>query len=202
MNNKLILVMTLGLILMAQAFPHSPPTAPGEIYVIAKINSYQQGKMKLQSQGQTLSHAFQLKDPALSKVLEAMGPDEEAILEGHISYETHRQNDSVELKPIFIIDAIRPISLKKLGKMQDFKPEAKPITFQLEKAAYAPQGFKASDQVVGSITITATILLLKALSTSAREPGIKNQLENNLIFSAGALATGAFLIDQMKAGKD
>jgi hypothetical protein len=187
---------------LAQAQNIQPSdSSPHSVYVIAKINRAGGKVTKKNAQGDQVTVQFQVKKPELLKILEALGPEEEAILEGDIIYETSKKDDRVSMQPIFLIEDIRPISLKKIGKMDDFVPEKQSMTFELSKNRPQSPGFQTTGEVVGAVTLTATVLLLKSLTANKNEVGSKRKIEDTAIFSAGALATGSFLWDQLRLKK-
>jgi hypothetical protein len=145
----------------------------------------------------SLQHAMKFKDAALSQKLKQLAPDEEVLLQGEIFYEKVKGTDG-QLQPVFVIDSVRPISLRKLGKMDDFKVSEKTVTFTLKNPNFAPKALNMPEKAVGAITMTASILMLKSLTTNAAtEPRGRDQMNSALIFSAGALAAGSFILEEL-----
>lgn len=172
---------------------------PQEVKVIAKINSFKQGNLTIHQGADSLRQPIRFANPAVEKAVKELTPDEEVILSGKLIYEKQGVADSFQIRTIFIIHEVKAISLKRLGNMDNFVVAERPVTFDLTPKAYAPGSLPASAEVVGSITITASILLLKALTAKNSGPSLNNDLNSGLIFSAGALATGSFIMEQLKS---
>lgn len=170
-----------------------------EIKVLARI-SKQTSSFKTISPNKSQDIPFRLEDHDLEKTLKGLSLNEEALLVGHISQEKIRHQDKLVFRPIFVIKEIHPISLKELGKMKDFNIEPAPIELK-SIASYAPRGLEVSNKTIGAITITASILLLKSLASSKSISTLNDKTENALIFSAGALATGAQIFEDLSGKK-
>jgi hypothetical protein len=145
----------------------------------------------------SLQHAMKFKDAALSNTIKNLAPEEEVLLQGEIYYEKVKGTDG-QLRPVFVIESVRPISLKKLGKMDDFKVSDQPITFELKAPANGPKALNMPEKAVAAMTLTASLLMLKSQTTnSATEPKGRDQMNSALIFSAGALAAGSFILEEL-----
>ena len=199
MNALKSILFTLILLLPLKLLASSAQDLPQEVKVMAKINSFKEGNLTIHQGADSLRQPIRFANPDVEKVIQKLTPDEEVILSGRLIYEKQGQADSFQIRTIFVIHEARAISLKKLGNMDNFVMAERPVTFDLTPKAYAPGSLPASAEVVGSITITASILLLKALATKSTDPNLKNDLNTGLIFSAGALATGTFIMEQLKS---
>lgn len=164
-------------------------TAPEKVTVVIRIQSMKEG---------SLGHALRIKDKKTQEQFNSLSSEEEVLLQGYVEYEQQKRDGTISIQPTFIVESIKPVSLKKLGKMEDFKVEEKTVSFKLEPAPYQPRGFQASPQVTGAITITAAVLLLRSLTAPKNEPQVLKEGNNGILFSAGALATGVFVWDQVK----
>ena len=141
-----------------------------------------------------------LKNKELEKVISQMGPDGEALVKGHITYQATTIEGQAKLEPIFIIESINPISLKLLGKIKppDDNELANNI-FRSPDKKYAPFSIPVTTEVASALTLTTSVLLLQSLTASANQPQVEQQLNTGLFLFAGALATGVFIYDQIKS---
>lgn len=169
-----------------------------DIHVLAKINSVG-NQVKVTQQGEQAPFLIKLKNPELEKKIKELRPDDEALLVGEIIYEKVAK-DSSKLEPVFMIKEIKPVSLNRLG-LNEYKVDEPNIVFKSINPAYGPKGITVSPEVSSTIILTGSILLLKSMTATAAEPNVSNTIQNNLIFSAGALATGLFIWDQLKLKK-
>jgi hypothetical protein len=138
-----------------------------------------------------------LKDISLKKTISTLSPGDDALIEGHIIYESTMKEGQKKLKPVFLIESIHPISLQRLGKIDlkemDQEIHIKPIEYDPKKGS-----IPVTANVASAITITAGVLLLQNLTPPDQGYTQNKDLNMGLIFSAGALATGIFIYDQMK----
>lgn len=169
-----------------------------DIHVLAKINSVG-NQVKVTQQGQQAPFLIKLKNPNLEKTIKSLRPEDEALLIGEIIYEKVAK-DSNKLEPVFVIKDIKPVSLTRLG-LNEYKVDEPNIVFKSINPAYEPKGITVSPEVSSTIILTGSILLLKSMTATAGEANVSNTIQNNLIFSAGALATGLFIWDQLKLKK-
>ncbi len=141
-----------------------------------------------------------LKNKELEKVISQMGPDAEALVKGHITYQATTIEGQAKLEPIFIIESINPISLNLLGKIKppDDNELANNI-FRSPDKNYAPFNIPVTTEVASALTLTTSVLLLQSLTASANQPQVEQQLNTGLFLFAGALATGVFIYDQIKS---
>ncbi len=139
-----------------------------------------------------------LKSKELEKSLRKMSSGDEAIVRGHIAYEGFSQIEGpIPHQAIFIIESIKPISLKSLGKM-DSQLEGQNLYFPLDRReSYSPQGFPVTKKVASAITLTAAALLLQSLTSHPNQTQELKQLDSGILLSAGIFATGLFIYEQI-----
>jgi len=170
-----------------------------EIRVLARIESTESTFKVLNNQSNQ-KVPFSLSKKKLESVIKDLKQNEDVILTGHITQIKIQNGENLQFVPVFQISDITPISLEKLGKMEDVKIEPKFVHFTLTPP-YSPQSLSVSGKTIGAITLTASILLLKSLTNSKLTSETEKQSENLLIFSAGALATGSQIFEDLKLKK-
>ncbi len=143
-------------------------------------------------------YAVKLDQESLSHVLAHLEPEDEVLLKGSIRYLPVTQDNKTDMRPTFYISKIIPVSLKRLGESNFSVAEPK-LVFSLPEAQ-APKGISVTGKVAMAITLTATILLMQNLSTAGTPPGMREKLQSQVFFGAGALATGSFIWDQLQKG--
>lgn len=164
-------------------------TFADDVTIVARVHSPEEMK-------DTLHYPVVLDGEGLPEILRKLGPDEDVLLKGQIEYHPVKYEGRTEMNPTFHVEKIIPVSLKKIGKV-DFVPVEQKVTFR-SPAPYAPGTIGVTGKVATAITLTASILLMKELAGNQETQKLNDQLNTGLIFSAGALATGAFLWEQMK----
>lgn len=188
MNKKNLLLIVALLFSATKGFGQT-------VKVLARLN-FETKAIELPANESTGHIPMRIKDTDLEKKLKDFDPTDEVLLEGYLSQESSMSGDSRKFTTVFIVESIKPVSLKRLGKMDNFKVEERPVTFRLA-SGYAPGSLKVSGGTVGAMVITASVLLLKGLAASPKESPLRRQLETGLIFSAGALATGAQVYEDL-----
>lgn len=169
-----------------------------DIKVVARIKTVNQQVQIIQN-GKTAPIVGTLRDKKLMKSISQLKAGDEALIEGHIIYaknpdpEIHRK----KLTPIFVIDSIRPISLKDLGAREAIVHEQE---LHIETDNYQTQRgtMPVSSDVASAITLTASLLMLEELTAKNRVSTLDNNMAPGLILSAGALAAGIFVYEQLK----
>jgi len=170
-----------------------------EIRVLARIESSGE-TFKVLNKNENEKIPFSLSEKKLASTLKNLKKSEDVIISGHITQIKIKDGDNVQFVPIFQISDIKPISLEKLGKIDEVKMEPKLVHFTFTPS-YSPQALSVSGKTIGAITLTASILLLKSLTSSKTQSDAEKQSDNLLIFSAGALATGAQIFEDLKLKK-
>lgn len=197
---KSLTLLTLFVLLLTPlALADETKSTHENIKIFARIKSIN-NEVKLIRDEKVAPIVSTLKDKAIEKDIAALEAGDEALIEGHITYEPSVVEGKQAFKPIFVIESIRPISLKRLGKVE-IKEHDQLIQLQPLPADFQRKGtIPVTAQVAGALTLTATLLMLQN-QTATNEPGVKTDINSGLIFSAGALATGLFIYDQIIATK-
>ncbi len=165
-----------------------------DVTVLARIHSVKDAEA-------LTGYAISLEEENLTKVLSGLGPDDEVLLKGNIRYNPVTKDNKTEMHPTFYVNKIVPVSLKKLGegKFQVTDPK---IVFAINKSPSKPLEIPISGKVAGAMTLTASVLMMQNLALSGSQRTIKDQLEMNIFFTTGVLATGLFIWEQLQKTKD
>lgn len=139
-----------------------------------------------------------LNEKKLESEINKLEAGDEALIEGHVIYQATSADGKQVLKPIFLIDAIHPISLKKLGKV-DFKIPEQELHITPQEYDDKRKSIRVNNPIVSALTITASLLLLDNLALTNQPTGTEKEINTGLIFSAGVLATGALIYQEVKA---
>lgn len=133
------------------------------------------------------------------EVINKLNPGDETIIEGHITYHMSLNETQNQYSPIFVIESIKPVSLRLLGQQNEKAPEIESSKrFQLSnEKVYSPMGIPVTTEVASSITLTTSALLLQSLTAGPNEPGTHQKLNSGMIIFAGALATGVFIYENI-----
>lgn len=182
----------LLLLISPPLFSQSPEWE--EIRIFARIKEIKNSSVIFKTEN---SVATGMKDEKLKKELASIKPGDEALIIGKIRYQPKTIENKTTFTPIFIIESIRPISLKSLGKVK-FKEEDIHTNFYPMLVSYSPKSIPLSSDAASAITLTAAVLLMSSLTATGNEIETKQALNQGMIFSAGALATGLFIYDQLK----
>jgi hypothetical protein len=197
MRNKIIFFSALLLLLLlnARAF-----AVPERIQILTRIHSVSATSVAI-TPGQAPMVNFV---PARKEVAEALAQlerDDEALLSGHVRYDTQKEDS--RLITTFVIEEVRPVSLRRLGMAaQGTKLREEQLTFTQAQVPFAPAGIPIKDSVFASMTITASLLMLNTLTGPKNEPAVTQSLRTGVLFSAGALATGLFIWEQLQGKWD
>lgn len=179
-----LLVLSLLIVFTARA---------DDVTVVARIHSLKEAQ-------DTLHYPVILENEGLSSVLKKLDPQDDVLLKGRIEYHPVTVEGKTRMNPTFHVEHIVPVSLAKIGKVELVPVEQK-ITFAT-KPPFEPKTLGVSGKVATAITLTASILMLKELTGNQTTQPVQNDLNTGLIFSAGALATGAYLWEQFKTPKN
>lgn len=134
-----------------------------------------------------------LQDQTLLDAVNGLNTGDEAVVMGHITYLTSVEG-ATSLSPVFVIESIKPVSLKELGNLSGTRVEA-PLLPLSTVSAYSPSGIPVSTEIASAMTITGSIMLLHSLNTSVVQPQLSQDLNAGLFLFSGALMTGAFIYD-------
>jgi hypothetical protein len=170
-----------------------------EIQVIARIKATS-GKIEIirSVEGDVIPSL--LKDKKLEEVLKKMKPGEEAIIKGYISfYGTSHEDGQISHKPIFMIEAINPVSLELLGKDEQKRDIENYQTQLSQNEIYSPVTIPISTEAATAMTITATALLLQNLAATPNQPQGKQDLNSGVLLYSGLFATSIFLYQQISS---
>ncbi len=171
-----------------------------EIKLIARIKA-QGREIKIVRGKETSRVNIKLSHKKLLQTIKDLKPGDEALMTGHFEY-LMKGVEEKSSSPIFVIDSIKPISLKRLGEMnqkinEKTLGEEKVVVFKSE-APFEPKSLPVTGPVASAITMTMGLLMLQDLSVPENEPKARKDLNAGLIFSAGALATGVFIYEQIR----
>jgi hypothetical protein len=191
-------IILFFLLVTSLAFPQEKE--PHEnIKIFARIK--QSGKnLEIIKNTDTQAVVGTLKDNTIKQDLEGFKSGDEALIEGYISYVVDSRDNKKDLRPVFIIESIKPISLSKLGKFEA-KVHEKEIHIQEPIEPSRKGVIPVTGEVASAITLTASLLLLENLAAQNQNPAYQQDMTPGLIFSAGALATGLFIYEQIKGKK-
>lgn len=170
-----------------------------KIEVLAKIRTVGNSiELIVPNEKETIPSLVQKKE--LEKIINSLIPGDEALVTGHIIYHAHSLEGQTSYRPIFIIEDIKPISLRLLGKMDLATTfESSYATLKPQDNFYPPIGIPVSTEVASAITMTSTLLLMHSLGSSSAQPQATQQMNAGLFLFAGALATGIFIYEQITA---
>ncbi|MGE3611279.1 MAG: hypothetical protein AB7I27_16925 [Bacteriovoracaceae bacterium] len=169
-----------------------------DVHLLAKIKSVNH-KIEVTKDGQATPVLFKLKSQDLEKSIKNLRPEDEALLIGELNYESVGK-DSKKLEPIFLIKEIHPVSLERLG-LKEYQIQDPKVVFKSFEPENQPKSIKVSPEIATTLVLTGSILLLRSNSNTQVEAPFRSTIQNSLIFSAGALATGLFIWDQIKLKK-
>ncbi len=172
--------------------------------MVARIHQFKKGIELIRSeQGDVIpSH---LGNKQLESIVANMSPGDEAVIEGHVIYQAATLEGPSKFTPIFVIDSIKPISLKKLSSEGVVLPATDDRYLFQKEFISSRYTIPLSTEVATSITMTAATLMMSSLAASPEQTHLNQQLNQSMIIFAGALATGVFIYeqinDQIKKGK-
>ena len=125
-------------------------------------------------------------------------PEDETFVKGHVVYQRLEFDGSNHLKPVFVIESVKPISLRRIGdigNIQDFPQKSQDMV--LRPNEFSPWTIPVTTEVASAITMTSAMLLIQSLTASPLRPEGIQQMQRGLILSAGALMTGALIYEQI-----
>ncbi len=134
--------------------------------------------------------------PAEEKIILGLAPDEDVIIEGHVRMDKTVTDEGGNHMTTFVVDSVRPISLKKLSYTQDFKFEPASEPRPLPEG-YEPMMIPVSSGVATALTLTASAALLSSLTAPTAGGALRNDINMSVLIGSGLLMTGAYLLDQI-----
>ncbi len=186
--NILVLTLTIPLQLFASSKSE-------EIKLVARIKN-KGSEIQLFKENRPAGVKTTLANPELQKIINDFEPGDEALITGHLQY--HVKGVEAETTPaIFVIDSIKPVSLKRLGIRENTFIEDQKSILISPAPTPTPKTIAVTKEVAAAITMTASLLMLQDLTAKPSEPSVKSDINTGLIFSAGALATGLFIYEQI-----
>lgn len=195
----LILMTLLLLSSVAAGQTHSKE----EIQVIGRLQT-SGGKIQLIRSQEGDAIPSLLKNKELEETLKSMAPGDEAVVRGYISYQGITQIEGpVTHQPVFVIESIKPISLKILGKVELPREFDNPSFSLTSRQPYSPLTIPVSTEVASAMTIATSMILLQSLSSPPHRSGGQESLNSGVLLYAGLFATGVFIFQQvMSSAKD
>ncbi len=186
-------ILVLCLLLLSSIWSRADTSRMENVHVLARIHSIKEAE--------TLTgNAIQLENDGLSEILQKLKPEDEVLLKGFVTYQPEKNDTQINMHPVFHIQSIHPVSLKRLGITQEKIAEPS-LTFTTASAK-GPLTIPVSTAVASSITMTASILLLQNLTYAESTQPLKSDLQKATFLSAGILATGYFIWKQIATKHD
>lgn len=184
---KTLLILILLFPLFAHAFPED------NVKVFGRIRNTGDSLTLVRSrEGDAIP--CMLNDPELKETISNLNPGDEVLAEGYISYLSTTIEG--EMRPVFIISSLKPISLARLGDVNRGEISEPRAFYPGPGKVYSPMAIPVSAQVATSITMTGSALLLQSL-TAGPHPDVRHELNSGLLLFAGIMATGLFIFEQM-----
>ncbi len=171
-----------------------------EVRLFARIKEISKGSPALSYEGQETVPSV-IKDKKLQDELAKLKAGDEALIIGKIISSPKTVEGRTIFNQIFVIDSIHPVSLAKLGKIE-FKEQDRPKKFSPLLSDYSPKTIPLNSDAASAITFTASVLLMNSLTNSGHDTTPKADLNKGVLFTAGALATGLFIYEQLKGKKE
>lgn len=168
-----------------------------QVQILARIHHTQEGIDLIRSQeGDVIpSH---LQDKELEKIISSMRAGDEAIITGHISYQASSVETRTKLNPVFIIESIKPISLKRLGESATKDDGKWSVPLLQNQDIIHTYPIPVTTEVASAITLTSAMLLMNSLATRTSDQQGFNDLNQGTIIFAGTLFTGLFIYEQIR----
>lgn len=185
-------ILLICILLLSSFLVRAEESRMENVHVLARIHSIKEAEA-------LTGHAIELENDGLSEILQKIKPEDEVILKGFVTYHPDRNDTKIEMNPVFHIQSIHPVSLKRLGITNE-KVEEPGLVFSTTSYK-GPGTIPVSAEVAGAMTMTASILLLQNLSATSGTQPVKADLERAIFISAGALATGYFIWKQIQSSR-
>ena len=165
-----------------------------ELHMIAKVKKVGES-YEIYRDNKNLLIPTQIKDKNIKKTLSTLEADDEVILTGRITY--LRDIEQTQMKPVFLIEGVTPISLRRLALAKHDFPELS-LSYPKFEVPYSKKEFLVSTEVASTITMTTSLMLLYNLASTSGpgSPHVVQSINQGLFLSAGVLAAGLFLYKQ------
>ena len=171
-------------------------TETERVKILVRIEQ-QNGELRIfrSSNGDVIPGAFANKE--LANELKKLEEGDEVLMEGHINYRPTFSMEKTSFKPYFMIESVRPVSLRRLGQINLKLPEST-LQFAQTPGEFRPLTLPVSTEVASALTMTTTLLLMDSLTSGPGDPSGRQDLRRGLIISAGTMATVLFIYEQIK----
>lgn len=185
----------ISLIILSLQIVHATPSELEEITIVGRIEGQGTALRVIRSlEGDALPGMLQ--NPQLEETLTGLQKGDEVLIQGYVAHGPFSLEGSTQIRSIFIVQSIRPISLSKLGTMEGMKiPDV--LYVPSAQKTYSPMAIPVTTEVASALTLTSSMLLLQSLTNSETDPQVRQQLNSGMIIFAGALATGIFIYEQI-----
>jgi hypothetical protein len=140
-------------------------------------------------------YPIHLEEEGLIDVLKKLRPDDEVLLKGEILYHPVMKDNRTEMNPTFHVHEIKPVSLSRLGLKDPVVVESKQEFTPQERLG--KNNISIPDGVSESLVLTGSILLIQSSAQAMDSSSPTQNLNQKVLFSAAALATGYMLWQQI-----
>ncbi len=192
MKQSFYSILLTSLILFYSFLSQAEINTMEDVHLLAQIHSVKDAEA-------ITGHSIKLESEGMGKILEKLRPEDEVLLKGYVTYQPERSDTKINMNPVFHVQSIHPVSLKRLGITAQ-KIEEPNLTFttaQMKGTGTIP----ISEEVASAMTLTASVLLVQNLTNNGGTQTMKADLERATFLSAGALATGYFIWKQIQSSR-
>lgn len=187
MNRNLKNVLFFILLLASAALVKAAPEGH-EAKIFLRIHSIKEAEV-------ATGYPIELENQVLVEVLKNLKADDEVLLQGVIVYHPVTKDDNTEMHPTFRVDDIRAVSLTRLGIKEPVMVESK-REFRHEPRP-GKNRFGVSGGFSEGLILTGSILLIKSSAQGLADNVPTELLNQQVLFSAAALATGHMLWQEL-----
>lgn len=167
-----------------------------KVKVFVRVQNSTEG-IKIWSQSQINSIPSIPGNDVVKKIISQLEYETDAIVEGHIHYQTSTIDNTHNLRPIFVIDSVKLIKLSDLGIGTKVTGENR-LRLDQKNVIFSPKIIPITTEVSSAIIMTTSLLLMQSLSAGNTTPSGRQDINQALIISAGTMATLLFIHDQLK----